>query len=53
MKVGERESHTLSDDGWHVEDDNLGFVIAQLEHVFIIINASNQYSMFPFSFNLR
>lgn len=54
MMVGERESPTLSDNGWHVDDDNLGFVIAQLENVFIIIiNASNRYSMIPFSFNLR
>lgn len=55
MTVGERESPTLSDDdGWHVDDDNLVFVIAQLENVFIIIiNASNRYSMIPFSFNLR
>lgn len=38
-----REPPTLSDDdGWHVDDDNLVFVIAQLENVFIIIiNASN------------
>lgn len=54
MMVGERESPTLSDNYWHVEDDNLSFVIAQLENVFIIIiNASNRYSMIPFSFNLR
>lgn len=54
MMMGERKSPTLSDDGWHVEDDNLVFVIAQLENVIIIIvNASNRYSMIPFSFNLR
>lgn len=54
MTVGESESPVLSDDSWHVEDDNLGFVIGLLENVFIsIINASNRYSMIPFSFNLR